>query len=157
MDSNGFPKMIANSPAGTPNKTGTSSAAGCIARRRPGQMVSLEKDGLQAALGYGKKQLKRPASALEEAFHVCEVRDPREAEVAVPMGKVAQTCLFRRVTRCAHVVFVAGVAPYIHTPHSTLSTLHSPPYTVHFTHLTPHSTLYIHTLHSTVHTLHFTL
>ena len=23
-------------------------------------------------------------------FHVCEARDPREAEVAVPMGKVAQ-------------------------------------------------------------------
>ena len=55
MDSNGFPQMFANSPAGTPNKTGTSSAAVCIARRRPGQMVSLEKDGLQAALGYGKK------------------------------------------------------------------------------------------------------
>ena len=67
MDSNGFPKMFANSPAGTPNKTGTSSAAVCIARRRPGQMVSLEKDGLQAALGYGKKPLKRPASALEKA------------------------------------------------------------------------------------------
>ena len=37
-------------------------------------------------------------------FHVHEVQDPREAEVAVPMGKVAKTCLFRRVTRCAHVV-----------------------------------------------------
>ena len=37
-------------------------------------------------------------------FHMCEVRDPREAEVAVPMGKVAQTCLFRCVTRCGHVV-----------------------------------------------------
>ena len=35
-------------------------------------------------------------------FHVCEVRDPREAEVAVPMG--TETCLFQRVTRCAHVV-----------------------------------------------------
>ena len=35
---------------------------------------------------------------------MCEVRDPRQAEVAVPMGKVAKTCLFRRVTRCAHVV-----------------------------------------------------
>ena len=38
-------------------------------------------------------------------FHVCEVQDCREAEVAVPIGKVAKTCLFRRVTRCAHVVF----------------------------------------------------
>ena len=28
----------------------------------------------------------------------------RSVEVAVPMGKVAQTCLFRRVRRCAHVV-----------------------------------------------------
>ena len=37
-------------------------------------------------------------------FHMCEVRDPREAEVAVPIGKAPQTCLFRRVTRCAHVV-----------------------------------------------------
>ena len=37
-------------------------------------------------------------------FHVCEVQDCREAEVAVPMGKVAKTCLFRRVRRCAHVV-----------------------------------------------------
>ena len=37
-------------------------------------------------------------------FHVCEVRDPRDAEVGVPIGKVAQMCLFRRVRRCAHVV-----------------------------------------------------
>ena len=37
-------------------------------------------------------------------FRVCEVQDCREAEVAVPMGKVAKTCLFRRVTRCGHVV-----------------------------------------------------
>ena len=37
------------------------------------------------------------------SFHVCEVRDSREAEVAVPMGKVARTCLFRRVKRCGHV------------------------------------------------------
>ena len=37
-------------------------------------------------------------------FHMSEVRECREAEVAVPMGKVAQTCLFGRVTRCAHVV-----------------------------------------------------
>ena len=37
-------------------------------------------------------------------FHVFEVPDCREAEVAVPMGKVAQMCLFRRVRRCAHVV-----------------------------------------------------
>ena len=37
-------------------------------------------------------------------FHMCEVRNPREAKVAVPMGKVAKTCLFRRVTRFAHVV-----------------------------------------------------
>ena len=69
MDSKGFPKMFEDSNAGTPKKTGTSSgAAMCIARRRPGQMVSLEKDGLQAALGYGKKPLKRPASALEKAL-----------------------------------------------------------------------------------------
>ena len=38
------------------------------------------------------------------AFHVCEVQDCREAEVAVPMGKVAQTYLFRSVTRCDHIV-----------------------------------------------------
>ena len=37
-------------------------------------------------------------------FHVCEVQDCREAEVAVPLGKVAKTCLFRRVTRCGHAV-----------------------------------------------------
>ena len=37
-------------------------------------------------------------------FHVCEVQDCRETEVAVPMGKVAQACLFSRVKRCAHVV-----------------------------------------------------
>ena len=37
-------------------------------------------------------------------FHVCEVQDCREAAVAVPMGKVAKTCLFRRVTRCGHVI-----------------------------------------------------
>ena len=28
-------------------------------------------------------------------FHACKVRDCREAEVAVPMGKVVQTCRFR--------------------------------------------------------------
>ena len=60
MDSKGFPKMFEDSNAGTPKKTGTSSgAAMCIARRRPGQMVSLEKDGLQAALGYGKKTIEK--------------------------------------------------------------------------------------------------
>ena len=37
-------------------------------------------------------------------FHVCEVQDCREAEVAMPMGKVEKTCRFRRVTRCARVV-----------------------------------------------------
>ena len=37
-------------------------------------------------------------------FHVCEVRGPREAEVAVPMVKVAKACLSRRVRRCGHVV-----------------------------------------------------
>ena len=37
-------------------------------------------------------------------FHVCEAQDCREAEVAVPMGKVAQTCPFRRVRNRAHVV-----------------------------------------------------
>ena len=35
---------------------------------------------------------------------VCEVQGCREAEVAVPMGKVAQPCLFPRVRRCGHVV-----------------------------------------------------
>ena len=68
MDSKGFPKMFEDSQAGTPKKTGTSSAVGCIARRRPGQMVPLEKDDLQAALGYGGKKMKRPASALEKAL-----------------------------------------------------------------------------------------
>ena len=38
-------------------------------------------------------------------FHVCEVQDCREAEVAVPIGKVAKACLFRCVRRCGHVVF----------------------------------------------------
>ena len=42
--------------------------------------------------------------ALCDTPRVCEVQDCREAEVAVPMGKVAQTCLFRRVGRCASVV-----------------------------------------------------
>ena len=37
-------------------------------------------------------------------FHLCEVQDCREAEVAVPMGKEAKTCPFRRVRRCSHVV-----------------------------------------------------
>ena len=37
-------------------------------------------------------------------FHMREVLDPRDAEVAVPTGKVAQMCLFRCVTRCGHVV-----------------------------------------------------
>ena len=37
-------------------------------------------------------------------FHVCEVQDCREAAVAVPIGKVAKTCLFRRVRSCGHVV-----------------------------------------------------
>ena len=41
-------------------------------------------------------------------FHVCEVQDCREAEVAVPMGKVAQTCLLRCVRRCGHVVLRGG-------------------------------------------------
>ena len=35
---------------------------------------------------------------------VC-VQDCPEAEVAVPMGKVAQACLFRRVSRCGHVIW----------------------------------------------------
>ena len=38
---------------------------------------------------------------------MCEVRHSHEAAVAVPMGKVAQTCLFRRVRSCAHVVWQA--------------------------------------------------
>ena len=37
-------------------------------------------------------------------FHMCEVQDCREAEVAVPMEKVAKTCSFRRVRSCGHVV-----------------------------------------------------
>ena len=47
-------------------------------------------------------------------FHVCEVQDCREAEVAVPMGKVVQTCLFRRVTRCAHVVLRGRRCTFLH-------------------------------------------
>ena len=35
---------------------------------------------------------------------VTSVCDRRGLKVAVPIGKVAKTCLFRRVTRCAHVV-----------------------------------------------------
>ena len=42
--------------------------------------------------------------ALCDILHMCEVRDPRDAEVAVPMGKVAKACLFRRVRSCGHGV-----------------------------------------------------
>ena len=37
-------------------------------------------------------------------FYVCEVRDFREAEVAVLMGKVGKLCFFRRVIIYAYVV-----------------------------------------------------
>ena len=37
-------------------------------------------------------------------FHMCEVQDCREADVAVPMGKVGQMCRFRRVRSCGYVV-----------------------------------------------------
>ena len=43
-------------------------------------------------------------------FHVCEVQDCREAEVAVPMGKVAQTCLFDVSQDVLMSFCVAGVA-----------------------------------------------
>ena len=35
-------------------------------------------------------------------------------KVAVPMGKVVQTCLFRRVTRCAHVVLRGRRDTFLH-------------------------------------------
>ena len=44
-----------------------------------------------------------------------------------------------------------------HTWQFTLHSLHSTLYTQRFTHVTPHSTLYIHTLHFTLHTTVYTL
>ena len=109
-------------------------------------------------------------------FHVCEVRGPREAEVAVPMVKVAKTCLFRRVRRCGDVVLHGRPGTltlrstlhtplfthvtlhstlYFHTSRFTLHTAHSPLHTLNSTLYTLHSTLY--TLHFTLHTLHSTL
>ena len=34
----------------------------------------------------------------------CKIVLRLKAEVAVPIGKVAEACLFRRVRRCGHVV-----------------------------------------------------
>ena len=48
-------------------------------------------------------------------FHVCEVQDCREAEVAVPIGKVAKTCPFRRVRSCAHVVLRGRRGTLLHS------------------------------------------
>ena len=47
---------------------------------------------------------RRGALRHSTCVRFCEVQDCREAEVTVPMGKVAQTCRLRRVTRCGHVV-----------------------------------------------------
>ena len=44
------------------------------------------------------------------AFHVCVVQDCHEAEVAMPMGKVAQTCLFDVSQDVLMSFCVAGVA-----------------------------------------------
>ena len=43
-------------------------------------------------------------------FHLCEVQDCREAAVAVPMGKVAKTCLFDVLEDVVMSFCVAGVA-----------------------------------------------
>lgn len=71
MDANGFPVMFQSSEEGSPQKEQTVKAAAApatsIARRRPGQLIALEKDELQAALGLGKPSLKRPAAALGKA------------------------------------------------------------------------------------------
>ena len=70
MDSRGYPKMFGNSEPPTPSKQGAKGikpqTAPCIARRRPGQMIPLEKGDLEDALGYDKK-MRRPAAALEKA------------------------------------------------------------------------------------------
>ena len=71
MDANGYPTMFQSSEEGSPQKGQTAKAAVApaisIARRRPGQLISLEKDELQTALGLGKPSLKRPAAALGKA------------------------------------------------------------------------------------------
>ena len=84
-------------------------------------------------------------------------------------GKSRKTCLFRSVTRCAHVVLSGRRGNLWHstlytshstlcTPHSPLHTSHSTLHTLHFTLYTPHSTLHtFHTLHSTLYIPHFTL
>ena len=48
-------------------------------------------------------------------FHMCEVEDCCGAEVAVPIGKVGQACLCRRVTRCARVVFRCRLGTLCHS------------------------------------------
>ena len=120
-------------------------------------------------------------------FHVCEAQDCREAEVAVPMGKSAKTYLFRRVTRCAHVILRGWCGTLWHSicvRCKTVVRLKSPCQSekshkrVFFDVSedvlmslcvasvalcdTPHFTLHtphftLHTLHSTLHTLQSTL
>ena len=107
-------------------------------------------------------------------FHVCAVREYREGEIAVLLGKVAQTCPFRLVTRCAHVAFnftvytplsttPSKLAIYsrhsiLYTPHSTLHTLHLTLHIPHSPLSTPHCAPHtLHTLHSALYTPLFTL
>ena len=86
----------------------------------------------------------------------------QSVKVAVPMGKVAKTCLFRRVRGCAHVVLRGRRGTLWHstlyTSHSTLCTpdslLHTSHSTLYTPLYTPHSTLHI--FRSTLETLHFT-
>ena len=59
-------------------------------------------------------------------FHVCEVRHPHEAEVAVPMWKVAETCLFRRVTTCSHVVLRGRRGTLWHSSFDLVCEVHDP-------------------------------
>ena len=49
-------------------------------------------------------------------FHVFEVPDCREAEVAVPMGKVAQTCLLNDVSEDVLMSFCVAVVALCDIP-----------------------------------------
>ena len=86
-------------------------------RSQPSAAVRLRPSWLQSCCAHGKSRKNVSFSTSQKmwscrfawqawhfvTFNMCEVRDPREAEVAVPMGKVARPCLFRHVKRCGHV------------------------------------------------------
>jgi hypothetical protein len=68
MAGNGFPEVFEDSHAGTPKKNRHFLCCSVHCQKKAWANGILEKDGLQAALGYGKRPLKRPASALENAL-----------------------------------------------------------------------------------------